>query len=96
MTADEPRGFIDASLRPLERALLHRADYLTSGEGIGHVEAEVRKQLRIHGASPGLTSGSLAGTIAAVIAAEFRALAAELRQLAEPPRYRARHVTWSH
>jgi hypothetical protein len=72
---EQRKTHLDASVVPVERALLARAGQVGSDLGT------VRRELRVHGITErdarGLTE-VIANSVAAIVAAEFRALAEEL------------------
>ena len=74
---EQRRTHLDASAVPVERALLARADGLDPHE----LTAVLRRQFRVHGADPKAAekqAGIFAPVLIETLAAEFRALAAEL------------------
>lgn len=71
------KNILDMSVEKVEKALLARAETITSIAGTNALAAEVRKQARVHGAGSA-DADALAGVLAAVVAAEFRELAREL------------------
>jgi hypothetical protein len=74
---DKPKAHLDASVVPVERALLARADVIASDIGTGALAGLIRQRARCHGVTDG-SADALADALALVLAAEFRALAEEL------------------
>ncbi len=70
---------LDASLVPLQQALIHRANLLSTHEGPGtvHLREAIDRSLQTHSAAH-ITADVLADAIADVLASEMRALAEEL------------------
>lgn len=68
---EQRRTHLDASVVPVERALLARADL------IGSDYAAARRAARVHGVQSDMAE-VIADAMAGLVAAEFRALAEEL------------------
>ncbi len=68
----ERRKHLDASVVPVEKALLARAGAIGS-----HLDV-VRQAARVHGLTDEALVGVIADAVAEIVAAEFRAMADEL------------------
>jgi len=74
------KKFLDASLGPVEAALLERARQMDSDIGRNRMKQRLIKQFRIHGADhQGQADASaLAGALSDIFAGELREIAEEL------------------
>jgi hypothetical protein len=75
------KKFLDASLVPVEAALMERATELSSDIGRERVKRRLLKQLQIHDANHrgNAEASALAGALSDILAEELRNLAEELR-----------------
>lgn len=70
---------LNASIVPVENALLARSTVLASEAGARDLVAALRVQVRVHGSGKDVDAAEVFGAaIASVLAAEFSALAEEL------------------
>ena len=76
----QPKKFLDASLGPVENALLEQVRFLNSPAGHGQVMQSLARNLRIHGADTNgqAQAAALAGALCDTLAEQFQALAGEL------------------
>jgi hypothetical protein len=78
---EQRRTHLDASVVPVERALLARAATLETEEVNGAYRAEIRKAARVAGMGPGESTEiteALVCVVRAAVAEQLRALAEEL------------------